>query len=211
MIEIAKFGGPTEQRENCNEQFLEMLPKSRRQAELAFRGRKPEALEELTQEVIASAYCAFVQLARRGKAGLAYPTPLAQYAIRQVYAGRKVGTRLNSRDVMSSRAHRKGRFAVERIDRHDQTTGTWNQLLVEDHRAGPAETAAARLDLISWLRLLSPRNRRIARALAVGEMTAAVAKEFNVTAGRISQLRKLLFEHWAEFQSGRHGSISTVR
>ena len=211
MIAIAKFGGPNGQRENCNEQFLEMLPKIRRQAEIAFRGRKPEALEDLTQEVVASAYCAFVQLVRRGKADLAYATPLAQYAIRQVYTGRKVGTRQNSGDVLSPCAHRKGRFTVERIDRHGKTTGTWDQLLVEDRRAGPADTAAARLDLVAWLRSLSPRNRRIARALAVGEMTATVAKDFNLTAGRISQLRKLLFEHWDEFQSGRLGRMSIAR
>ena len=105
--------------------------------------------------------------------------------------------------MLSPCAHRAGRIKVERIDRHDKTTGTWDQLLLEDHRAGPADTAAAHLDLVAWLKLLSPRNRQIARALAVGEMTATVAKDFNLTAGRISQLRKLLFEHWDEFQSGR--------
>ncbi len=208
MIAIAKFGGPTGQREGFNEQFLEMLPKIRRQAKIAFRGRTPEVLEELIEEVVASAYCAFVQLVRRGKAALAYPTPLAQYAIRQVYAGRKVGTRQNSGDVLSPCARRNGQFTVERIDRHDRTTGTWDQLLLEDHSAGPADTAAARLDLVAWLRLLSSRNRRIARALAVGETTATVAKEFNLTAGRISQLRKLLCEHWGDFQSGRRGQTA---
>ncbi len=43
----------------------------------------------------------FVRLVRRGKAGLAYPTPLADYAIRQVRAGRRVGCRQNAQDIMS--------------------------------------------------------------------------------------------------------------
>ncbi len=199
MIAIAKFAGPTKHSEDYHQQFLEMLPKILRQAEVAFRGRKPEALEELTQEVVASAYCAFVQLACRGKTELAYPTPLAQYAIRQIYAGRRVGTRQNASDVLSPCARLKSRI-VERIDRHDKATGTWRQLLVEDHRAGPAETAAARLDLVAWLRQLSPRNRRIARALAIGERTSRVAQEFSLTAGRVSQLRNLLFANWQQFQ-----------
>ncbi len=56
MIAIAKFGGPTAQREDFNEQFLEMLPKIRRQAKIAFRGRTPEVLEELIEEVVASVF-----------------------------------------------------------------------------------------------------------------------------------------------------------
>ena len=77
MIAIAKFERPTAQREDFNEQFLEMLPKIRRQAKIAFRGRTPEVLEELIEEVVATRILRFVQLVRRGKAALAYPTPLA--------------------------------------------------------------------------------------------------------------------------------------
>ena len=66
-----------------HEKFLELLPKIRRQAAFAFRGLRAAARDELTQEVLANAYCALVQLVSQGKAALAYPTPLAQYALRQ--------------------------------------------------------------------------------------------------------------------------------
>jgi hypothetical protein len=52
-------------------QFLAMLPQIRRQAWIAFRDLRAEAREELIQEVIANAYCAFVQLVRRGKQAVA--------------------------------------------------------------------------------------------------------------------------------------------
>ncbi len=54
----------------------------------------------------------------------------------------------------------------------------------------------------AWLRTLSKRNRQIARALAVGETTNAVAQQFGLSAGRISQLRNLFRAHWERFHGG---------
>jgi hypothetical protein len=36
--------------------------------------------------------------------------------------------------------------------------------------------------------------------LATGESTSATAKRFNVTPGRVSQLRKELAQNWADYQ-----------
>ena len=91
----------------------------------------------------------------------------------------------------------------DRADRpRDPQNGVWEELLLEDRKAGPAATAAARLDLRAWLRTLSKRNRQIARALAVGETTNAVAQQFGLSAGRISQLRNLFRAHWERFHGG---------
>ena len=59
--------------------------------------------QELIAEVLANAYCAFKRLVDRNKVDLAYPTPLAYYAIRQVRSGRRVGGHLNAHDVSSRR------------------------------------------------------------------------------------------------------------
>ena len=40
----------------------------------------------------------------------------------------------------------------------------------------------------------------MALKLAVGETTSGVAKLFQITAGRVSQMRRKLFERWQEFQ-----------
>jgi hypothetical protein len=98
------------------DQFLTMLPRIRRQASLAFRHRGAEAREELIQEVIANAYHAWVRLVRQGKEAVAFPTPLAQYAIHQVRVGRRVGSRLNSLDRLSGTARRARVLTVESLD-----------------------------------------------------------------------------------------------
>jgi hypothetical protein len=183
-------------------QFLAMLPKIRRQAEVAFRNWRAESRDEFVAEAIAIAYRIWVRLVEQGREQIARPTPLAQYALRRVRTGRCLGCRQNSRDVLSESARRTHGITVERIDRPAGRSGTWHQLLVEDHRAGPAETAAARLDLAAWLRTLSKRNRRIAKALALGNTTSAVAQKFGLSAGRVSQLRDWLRLHWDRFQAG---------
>jgi DNA-binding NarL/FixJ family response regulator len=185
------------------ERFLGMLPQILRQARIASRGLRAEARDELMQEVVANAYCAFVQLVLNGKAAVAYPTPLAQFALRRIRAGRRVGNRMNSRDVLSPRAGRVQRPTIESLDGHDPRTGRWKDILVEDRHAGPADIAAARIDIAAWLGTLSPRHRQIVQALATGETTSTVARKFNLTNGRISQLRQWFRAHWERFQAGR--------
>ena len=123
------------------ERFLEMLPQIQAQARFAFRKELPGRRQELIAEVIANCWVAFVRLLERGLEDLIYPTPLAQYAIRQTRDGRKVGGRLNVRDVSSSYAQRRKGFRVSRLDRYNQRKEEWKEVLVEDKTAGPAEIA----------------------------------------------------------------------
>jgi hypothetical protein len=176
--------------------FERMLPQIREQARLAFRFARPELKEELIAETIANAFVAFSRLVQLGKQDVAYATPLAQYAIKQVRCGRRVGTKLNIRDVSSRHAQVAKGITLERLDKFDHDVGEWREALVEDRKAGPAETAAARIDVADWFRSLARKKRRIARELARGEGTGKVARMFGLTAGRISQLRR----EWAEFQ-----------
>ena len=180
-----------------HDRFVAMLPQIKQQAAVAFRSRQPEEREELVQEVIANTYVAFARLVELDKADLAYATPLASYAVRQVVSGRRVGNRLNVRDVMSP-ANR--RVTVEQLHRYDHGDGAWKESLVEDKHAGPAETAAARLDVAKWFRKLPAMKRRVARVLATGETTKTTAKKFSLTAGRVSQLRRELQASWQALQ-----------
>jgi hypothetical protein len=186
-----------------NRRFLEMLPRIRRQASVAFRRLRPDRKDELIQEVVANAYCAFVRLVDRGKADVAYATPLAKFAIWQVTAGRQVGTEPNLRDVLSPQAHAAGKITVERLDEFDLEQGELRAALIEDRRATPADTAAARIDVAAWLSSLSHRSRRIAMTLAMGETTSGVARQFKVSPARISQLREELKASWERFHEGR--------
>jgi hypothetical protein len=184
----------------ARDQFLDMLPQIRRQAGRAFRYRDLEHREELVAEAVAFAYCAFVGLARHGRLDLAYATPLADYAIRRVCSGRKAASRMNRNDALSHAGRRMNGLTISRLDRCDEASGQWSQVLLEDRHAGPAETAAARIDVAAWFQTLSTRNRRIAKALAEGEESSVVARRFGLSCGRISQLRQWFHRQWHEFQ-----------
>lgn len=181
------------------DRFLEMLPQIRDQARHAFRAEPPERREELIAEVVANCWAAFVRLIERGLIDVIYPTPLVQFAIKQVRDGRRVGTKLNIKDVSSEYAQRRQGFSVASLDRYDQKTGKWREILIEDRHAGPAQTAAARIDIGEWFANLPRRKRRVAATLASGESTKTAARKHRVSPGRISQLRRELMEDWQSF------------
>ena len=194
MITFAKHSVSSD---STHEGFVALLPAIRRHAQLAFRGHDPVERDELVAEVVADAFVAFCRLAELGKQDLAYATPLAMYAVRHVRSGRRVGTSVNKHDVLSP-ANR--RVTVEPLQRFDHGDGEWKEVLVEDKHAGPAETAAARLDFAKWFRRLPTVKRRIARVLATGETTQATARKCGLSEGRVSQLRRELQASWRELQ-----------
>lgn len=181
-------------------QFVAMLPTIVSRARAAFRMVGDEAREEAVQNVVANSLVAFVRLVESGKADLAYPTVLAKFGIRQTLDHRRVGGHLRVRDVLSEHAQTKKRFRVERLDTFDCEEDCWREVLVRDRHAEPAEVAIMRIDFDHWMRSLPPRLRKVARALGTGERTGAVAKRFQVSPGRISQIRAELHADWRQFQ-----------
>ena len=199
---IARVKRPKSPRQTSarHAEFLAMLPVIRHSAQIAFRKVPPELRHDLIAEVVANSFVAFARLVERGQSDRASPSSLARFAIAQVRVGRRVGNRLRIRDVLSHFAQYRKGFQVERLDHYDDEENCWQQIVIEDKRATPADVAACRLDFAAWLKLLSNRDRKIALALASGETTTAAAQKFGVTAARISQLRQWLKESWECFQ-----------
>ena len=185
--------------------FLEMLPAIRRQARIAFRHLDPEGRDEAVQEVVAHAVVAIKALYDRGTPELAYPSVLAMHGIKRVKIGRKAATKMNVRDISSEYCRLSKGVQLERLDKFDAGEGCWCEVLVEDKHAGPAETAAARIDVGDWMETLPSRDQKIAEALGVGERTGDVARRFGLSLGRISQKRREFLESWQGFQ-GENGS-----
>lgn len=200
MIAIAKPVRRKKAACSWHQAFEPMIPAIRQQARYAFRNMRPEAKADAIAEVLASCCCAYARLVERGMAHVANPSALTRYAVRQFRDGRRVGNKLNVRDVTSEYCQRRKRITVERLDQFEHKTGKWNQVLVEDRHAGPADTAAARIDVGDWFRGMRPKVRRVAQALAIGERTKDVAKKFKLSAGRISQLRSEFYASWRDFQ-----------
>ena len=186
------------------EGFLAMLPAIRRYVSFAFRRLKADAREEAIADTIARAMAAYVKLFERGKVDLAYPTVLARFAVKQYRAGRRVGSKMNSRDVLASYAQRKNGLNVERLDRYDAQEEEWVEATVMDRRTPIADQAAFRCDFPAWLSLHASRNRRIAVALSLGHSTQEVARRFHLSPGRVSQLRREFHDSWLAF----HGEWS---
>jgi hypothetical protein len=183
--------------------FLQLLPAILRHARISCRRLNAEAREELAQEAVANAMVAYVRLVEFGKSHVAAATPLARFALAQARDGRKVGGKLNVRDVMSVSCRNRNEVVVEQLDCWDAATECWQEVLVEDKTCTPAELAASRIDFIAWLASLSVRGREIAKMLANGGGTLEVASKFKLSPARVSQLRRELWESWVEFHEPR--------
>jgi len=188
--------------------FLRMLPAITRYVRIAFRHLAPEAKAEAIQEAVCNACVAFARLAELNKLDLAFPTVLGRFAVAQVRDGRKVGCKLNIRDVLSPYCQQRKNVMVERLDKFDEIEGCWLETIVEDRHAGPSETARVRLDFGDWLHSLPRRNRRIAEFLALGNHTSEAARKFGLSEGRVSQLRKELKVAWDAFTGETDGNAA---
>jgi DNA-binding NarL/FixJ family response regulator len=89
--------------------------------------------------------------------------------------------------------------SVERLDLFDDPNDEWQEIVVEDKHSGPADIAATRVDFRAWLESLPERTRRVAETLATGEATSHVARMFSMSASRVSQLRRELYDAWRIF------------
>jgi len=126
--------------------FLRMLPGITDFARQRFMHLGPDAKQEAVAEVIAAALVMFVHLAHAGRESLAYPTVLAMYGVRRYRSGRKVAGSQGSRDVMSRRCQLARGITVEQLTRPSDDGSSWQEIVVEDKHAGPAEVAATRMD-----------------------------------------------------------------
>jgi hypothetical protein len=187
--------------------FVAMLPRIRRQAAYHLRRLPTEKRAEAIEEVVANTFVSYVHLIEQGKAEFAFAGPLARYAARQYQHGRRVGSRMNGDDVTSDYCRQKKGLSLERLDRIDESTGEWVELVVEDRHSTPAEVATTRIDFGVWLESLPERTKRVAEMLATGEATSHVARMFGCSASRISQLRRELFNAWQGFQG--EGTLAT--
>ena len=191
--------------------FLAMLPAIANHARICFRRLDAEAQEEAVAECVANALVAYTRLYAMDKISLAYPGVLARYAVAQVSSGRKVGNRLNVREVLSMYAQRSKQFVVERLDHFDVEENAWCEAVVQDTRtAAVPDIVAFRCDFSDWLRRLPRRDRRIAESLAIGNRTGEVAGRFKVTAARISQLRRELAASWCQFVGEESQAAATA-
>jgi hypothetical protein len=179
----------------CQNAFLMILPRIQSQAWLAFQGLSFDLKQEFQSEVVAHCWKSFARLFELGRHEDVPPMTLARFAIRAVRSGRRIGASLNINDVTSL-------YCQNRMGIRSSLSGdNWPESLIADERARPDELVMARIDFSEWLQTLKPLHRKVAQHLSLGESTHSTARIFNLSPGRISQIRRLLEQSWHSFQT----------
>ena len=181
--------------------FLMILPRIQSQAWNAFQGLSLDLKQELQSEVVAHCWKSFTKLVELGRHEDVPPMTLARFAIRAVRSGRRIGSSLNINDVTSD--YCKNRLGIRSVAFCwiDQNGKNWAESLIADERARPDQLVMARIDFSEWLQTLKPLHRKVAEHLSFGESTHSTAMIFNLSPGRISQIRRLLERSWHSFQT----------
>ena len=179
-----------------------MLPEIKRWLRIAFRHLDREAREDAIEEGIVHSLLSYARLHEQNRAEVATASSLAWYATLQIKRGRPAVGRMNGKEPLSRYAQ------VGHGNRLERRNGEWIDKLAEDKRASIPDQVAAKIDVSAWFATLTKRMKEIAKDLAFGCSTAEVAKKYGVTAGRISQMRRMLEESWEVFQG--EGAVVAV-
>ena len=177
--------------------FLSVLPAVHHHARIRFRRLPQFARQEAIASTIARAFVDYGILARQRKLARAYPSSLADYAVRRIRAGRTVGGSQNARDLLNHNPHRRH---IQSVTPWNSSDGTWRELVLENHRTTPADQAAFNLDFQTRIAQWPPRHRDIINTLAAGHRNCDVALRFKTSRSRISQLRRTYRHSWEQFQ-----------
>jgi DNA-directed RNA polymerase specialized sigma24 family protein len=195
---------------SAQREFESAIPVLAKNFRYLFRRRWRDR-DDLFAEAYACAWKAWRGLIARGRDPIAVGvTGIAAYAVRHTLKGRLIGRGRNSggRNKMSiehARAQQLGGYRIISYDsgealRNDYGPGAWENWVATDHRMGPAEAAAFRIDFSQWLASLPERRRLAAELLSEGRGTGEVAGQLGITAAAVSQTRSYLERKWREYQ-----------
>jgi len=194
--------------------FLDLVPKIQTHAAIYFRGiRCPAKKADKVAETVALAWRWFLTLTRQGKDASQFVMVFAFTVARSVKCGRRLAGMEPARDVMSERCQQRHNFTVESLPSstpsphenlfsqpHGQQRQDAFEERLRDNTITPIpDQAAFRIDFPAWLQTLTPRERRLIRGMARNERTKDLSKEFELSPGRISQLRSEFHQGWTKF------------
>ena len=193
--------------------FLTLLPRIESQARIYFRAiRCAVKKADYIAEVVAISWKWFCRLMKRGKNVTEFVGALAALAARAVWSGRRLGRGERANDVMSPVAQRRHSFVVKSLpstrrpyedlggDGLDQRLhDSMEERLADNTVTPPPDQAAFRIDFRAWFKTLTARERRIIRAMLLNERTKELSRRFEVSPGRVSQMRREFRDDWCRF------------
>jgi hypothetical protein len=181
--------------------FLSILERIQLHARIFFRHINcPHRKEDAIAETVALAWKWYLLLAHKGKDARQFPSALAAFTARAVKSGRRLCGQERVADALSPLAQARHGFAVSSLPSHSTLSANlFSEALADNTRTPVPEQVHFRIDFPAWLRRLGDRDRRIARDMALGHRTQDLARLHQVSAGRISQLRRQLHTDWLHF------------
>jgi hypothetical protein len=194
--------------------FLAILPRIQLHGHVVFRNLKcPDRKANAIAEMMALSWKWFVRLAAKGKDASRFPTALATYAAKAVKIGRRLCGQEKAKDVMNPATQKRHGFSVEPLPSstsashehlysapHGQELHDAFEERLRDNTITPIpDQVQFRIDWPAWLETLTGRERRMIRAMAQNERTSDLSRQFDVSPGRISQLRREFQQDWLRF------------
>lgn len=194
--------------------FQRILPRIQLHAEIYFRHVKcPDQRADLIAEVLALAWQWFHRLAARGKDGTQFPSALATFAVRAARCGRRLCGQEKSKDVLSPRAQQRHGFQVQSLPastaisqenlygtfRGQEKLDEFEERLQDNTQTPVPDQVAFRIDWPCFFRQLARRDRELARFLALGHSGKKAAQKFQLSPGRVTQLRQRWCREWRTF------------
>jgi hypothetical protein len=191
-----------------------VLPRIELHGRVYFRHlQSAERQEEALAEMIGLAWKWFVRLAQRGKDATRFVSALATFAARRVNRGDRVCGQEWAKDVLNTLAQRRHGFTVQSLPlcnatslenryahpRGQQQQDTFEERLRDNTTTPVPIQVQFRIDFRAWLQTLTGRERRLIRAMARNERTGDLSRQFEVSPGRISQLRREFYLGWIRF------------
>jgi hypothetical protein len=193
--------------------FLDLLPRIELHGRIYFRHLKPHRKADAIQEMRALGWLWYVRLINRGRDPQDFVAIFVTLLARSVNSGRRLAGMAKAKDVMNPTAQRRHNFKVEPLpgttrifhdhlyssprgqDLHD----AFEERLCDNTVTPVLDQVCFRLDFPAWLETLTPRERRMIRAMIRNERTLDLGKEFEVSPSRISQMRREFHDGWQRF------------
>ena len=203
----------SDQLADLHTRFLVLLPSIETHGRVYFRHLKPHRKEEALQDMLALAWVRFLRLAQRGKDVLEFLATFNEFLVRAVGNGRRVLGIEKAKDAMCVRTQKRRGFKVESLPQatrasheslysavHGQKEhDAFEERLCDNTLTPVPDQAAFRIDWSAWRQTQTERDSRIIDDLMVGERTLDVSRKHGLSAARISQLRRRLYDDWQEF------------
>jgi hypothetical protein len=193
--------------------FLDILPRIEMHGDIYFRHLKPHRKADAIQEMRALGWLWYVRLIDRGRDPQDFVATFVTLLARAVNSGRRLAGMMKAKDVMNPAAQKRHGFKVEPLPGstrtfHDHLYSSprgqklhdeFEERLCDNTVTPVPDQVCFRLDFPAFLETLTPRERRMIRAMANNERTLDLSKEFEVSPSRISQMRREFHDGWKHF------------